>query len=575
MVAASPRASTPATARAPPRSRRCAGITPGLAAVARHHAERRDPARRRSRVAQTPSPVASRFLGETRELGVPVAWDRPDLMQVLLWKTHLHEFSYAIDLALAYRETRDASFRDGFFALAHAWTDAQPIAKPGFQRVAWNERAVATRLMHWAAAGALFGLRDGDPDARVARPRDRAPRALPARQPRARPARESSLPRHRGARLRARTAAAACRTRLALFEREVREQILADGAHVERCPMYHAVCLADLVDLRALCGDASPAVAARRRGARSQASSRASCSATATSRCSATAGAAKSTCSGCSPRRARSKAPIDAPRARAGERPRAARARSAALRAARGTPRPRLPARARARRSARVRRERTAPCASSRTPAPAPTRTVRCAATCARRRRTTPCSSTAPSCSRRGRASARDVAAARASWRAVRAIASSGSSPRTTATRGSPGRRNRSASGSSARTSCGCSTPCSVAVAIASRAACTCIPTRRRRRSRCARSAVTRASSSRRSTNTSTRRARCADRRRGRRVAAVARRLLAALRRDVRSVRHRSKLDGRVAQLRLDGGARSLAVDWDLDATGAAAVAIR
>jgi uncharacterized heparinase superfamily protein len=42
-------------------------------------------------------------------------------------------------------------------------------------------------------------------------------------------------------------------------ERAVREQILADGAHVERCPMYHAVCLADLVDLRTLLGDASPA----------------------------------------------------------------------------------------------------------------------------------------------------------------------------------------------------------------------------------------------------------------------------------------------------------------------------
>jgi uncharacterized heparinase superfamily protein len=45
----------------------------------------------------------------------------------------------------------------------------------------------------------------------------------------------------------------------ALFEREVRAQILADGCHVERCPMYHAVCLTDLVELRALLGDAAPA----------------------------------------------------------------------------------------------------------------------------------------------------------------------------------------------------------------------------------------------------------------------------------------------------------------------------
>jgi hypothetical protein len=113
-----------AAAIAPP-----AGIT--RPQVARHF-ERRDPA---GALAVEGRARRFRFLGETRDLGVPVPWDRPDLMQVLLWKTHLHEFSYAIDLALAHRATRDTSFRDGFFALAHAWTDAQPIAKPGFEHV--------------------------------------------------------------------------------------------------------------------------------------------------------------------------------------------------------------------------------------------------------------------------------------------------------------------------------------------------------------------------------------------------------------------------------------------------------
>ena len=228
----------------------------GLAAVARHHADRRDAA---AALEVAKNALAGRFsfLGETRDLGVPVPWDRPDLLQVLLWKTHLHEFSYAIDLALAYRATRDASFRDGFFALAHAYTDAQPIAKPGFQRVAWNERAVATRLVHWAAAGALFGLRDGDPEAswlgsEIAR------HALFLRDNLALDLLGNHLFRDTAALAFAHELCGCVPDGLALFEREVHEQILADGAHVERCPMYHAVCLADLVEVRALCGDASP-----------------------------------------------------------------------------------------------------------------------------------------------------------------------------------------------------------------------------------------------------------------------------------------------------------------------------
>jgi uncharacterized heparinase superfamily protein len=242
---------------------RAAAIAPlrwdhaGLAAVARHQAERHDAATALG-VANDALTGRFRFLGETRDLGVPVQWDRPDLMQVLLWKTHLHEFSYAIDLALAYRATHDASFRDGFFALARAWTVAEPIAKPGFQSVAWNERAVATRLMHWAAAGALFGLRDGDPEASWLG-REIARHALFLRDNLAFDLLANHLFRDAAALAFAHELCGCVPDGLALFEHEVREQILPDGAHVERCPMYHAVCLADLVDLRALCGDTSPA----------------------------------------------------------------------------------------------------------------------------------------------------------------------------------------------------------------------------------------------------------------------------------------------------------------------------
>src|SRR5690606_7836799 len=36
---------------------------------------------------------------------------------------------------------------------------------------------------------------------------------------------------------------------LRMIERELREQVLADGGHFERSPMYHAIVLEDLLDL--------------------------------------------------------------------------------------------------------------------------------------------------------------------------------------------------------------------------------------------------------------------------------------------------------------------------------------
>ena len=47
-------------------------------------------------------------------------------------------------------------------------------------------------------------------------------------------------------------------TRHGAVSRQVAEQILPDGCHVERAPMYHAVCLKDLIEVQLLLGAASP-----------------------------------------------------------------------------------------------------------------------------------------------------------------------------------------------------------------------------------------------------------------------------------------------------------------------------
>lgn len=254
-------AARPAPVEARYRSRAAGGRVhwahPGLVSVAR--------ARLARRAAHAPASVADdalagRFtlLGETRELGRPVAWERPDLAQALLWKTHLHEFGYALELAQAAVEGGSARHREGFFALAREWSEAEPIGAPGFHLVPWNERVVATRLMHWAAAGALLGLRDDDPDADWLG-REIVRHALFLRDNLALDLRANHLFRDCVALAFAHEIAGCCPDGLALLEREVAAQILPDGAHEERAPMYHAVCLEDLVDLHVLFGERAPA----------------------------------------------------------------------------------------------------------------------------------------------------------------------------------------------------------------------------------------------------------------------------------------------------------------------------
>ena len=227
----------------------------GLASLAALRAAGRAP---EPELAAARDVLAGRFswLGETRDLGMPVAWDRPDLMQALLWKTQLHEFPFALDLALAFRATGDARFRSGLLALIDSWVAAEPIGAPGFHRVAWNERVVATRLMNWAVAAALLGV-DGAEGARLAHAL--AVHALFLRDNLALDLLGNHLFRDAVALAFAHELLGVCPEGLALVEREVREQILPDGGHLERCPMYHAVCLQDLVELRALLGPRSPA----------------------------------------------------------------------------------------------------------------------------------------------------------------------------------------------------------------------------------------------------------------------------------------------------------------------------
>lgn len=242
--------------------RRAEGAAPvrwdhaGLARVAALRLERRDPDVSRNNADRVLA-GRFRFLNQERELGRPVAWHRPDLLEVLLWKTHLHEFGYAIDLARAHRDSGDSAYRTGLFELIRSWDQASPIGRPGFQSVCWNARAVATRWMNWAVAGHLLGLRPEQEDARwlshlmavhTGFLRDNLELDLLA----------NHLFRDAVGLTFAHAVQGGAAEGLALLEAQVAEQVLPDGCHIERSPMYHAIVLEDLLDVRTALGEDAP-----------------------------------------------------------------------------------------------------------------------------------------------------------------------------------------------------------------------------------------------------------------------------------------------------------------------------
>jgi uncharacterized heparinase superfamily protein len=198
------------------------------------------------------------FLNRSEEFGREVDWYRPDLdVGTRLWKTHLHEFSYAPALAFAHAGAPAQGYRARLFALFDSWAEASPIGRPGFALDAWNSRAVATRLVHWAVAGSLLGLR-GDSDEGHRLGGAIGLHGLFLRDNLELDLRGNHLWRDAVGLVFADTLVGGVPDALHWLERQVREQLLPDGCHVEAAPMYHAVCLQDLLEVQLLLGDRAP-----------------------------------------------------------------------------------------------------------------------------------------------------------------------------------------------------------------------------------------------------------------------------------------------------------------------------
>jgi uncharacterized heparinase superfamily protein len=185
-----------------------------------------------------------------------------------LWSYHLHYFAYAVDLAWAWRTTGDAAYAHRFSALARGWI----AATEGGRGDGWEPYALATRAVHWAEALLLFG------DGLDAETRDVVGRSLWRQLA----VLERRLERHLlanhlqrdlqalavgGLLFGGADAARWRRTGARGLWRELDEQVLGDGGHFERSPMYHAVALDDYLRAGALLrvgGEPIPAAAEAR-----------------------------------------------------------------------------------------------------------------------------------------------------------------------------------------------------------------------------------------------------------------------------------------------------------------------
>lgn len=203
-----------------------------------------------------------RFLGVARDLP-SVPWcDRPVSH---LWSFNLHYFDYALDLAWAFYESRDPRYIGRLQELVEDWE--RVARRPGCPD-AWNPYVVSVRLINWIYVLVLLGdSLDEDFRGRLIDSLHQQAVFLSRRLE------WHLLGNHLLKNLQALALAGICfeghdarswleETSVRLW-RELDEQVLPDGGHFERSPMYHAIVLGDLLELlllRARCGLENPAL---------------------------------------------------------------------------------------------------------------------------------------------------------------------------------------------------------------------------------------------------------------------------------------------------------------------------
>jgi hypothetical protein len=200
------------------------------------------------------------FVGQTRTLP-HVDWRGRYVSH--LWNYNLHYFDYARDLAWAWRQTRDQKWPDAFMDITLSWIRG---TSPG-RGDAWSPYPTSVRIANWLYALTLFGDALGG-EARSLLASSVAMQVGWLERRLERHIQANHLQRNyhalavAGLCYEGHAAARWRRKGLRGSWRAVHEQVLADGGHYERSPMYHCVALQDFLELAVLSEAAGEAVPA-------------------------------------------------------------------------------------------------------------------------------------------------------------------------------------------------------------------------------------------------------------------------------------------------------------------------
>jgi uncharacterized heparinase superfamily protein len=199
------------------------------------------------------------FLDRTVEFGAePIDWSPPGTSR--LWRYHLHYGEAVAALALRARQALEMRWADRAWALVDEWLAGNP---PG-SRPGWEPYPLSLRIACWATAlGALAGTDSGA---------DHAERLIQGLAAQGRFL-GRHLEYHLGGNHLVKNARALLilgvlidgpegaewrRRGRTLLVAELRRQVLADGGHVERSPLYHGQVLEDVLDCLAIAAAARP-----------------------------------------------------------------------------------------------------------------------------------------------------------------------------------------------------------------------------------------------------------------------------------------------------------------------------
>ncbi|MBI1746637.1 MAG: alginate lyase family protein [Acidobacteria bacterium] len=197
------------------------------------------------------------FLNQTRSFNGAIDWRAEGMPK--LWRYNLHYFDYLVDLARAHQRSSDSRFLDKMKQLTSDWINVNPWGLGE----GWEPYPVSLRLVNWIKAYVMVAksMREGPTDV-TSFGHDFLTSLYMQATYLARSVEYHLLGNHLIKNGKALlyaglffTGEAAARWRqqgLDMLESQLDEQVLDDGGHFERSPMYHTLALEDLAECLAL-----------------------------------------------------------------------------------------------------------------------------------------------------------------------------------------------------------------------------------------------------------------------------------------------------------------------------------